>query len=75
MLDTLTPAQAKEYCHGIVKGIKDYQQKSRSEFKDWAGDVFSDSISTIMDIWSQGAKKTIKESGWIAAYRSWEQAG
>lgn len=48
--------QAKEYCHGIVKGIKDYQQKSRSEFKDWAGDVFSQSVDDIMDIWKKGGK-------------------
>lgn len=49
--------QAEKYCRGIVKGIKNYQQKSGSEFKDWAGDVFSQSVDDIMDIWKKGGKK------------------
>lgn len=52
-------AQAEKYCQGIVKGIKDYQQKSGSEFKDWAGDVFSESINTIMDTWNKSRKNLI----------------
>lgn len=37
-------------------GEKNHQQKSGSEFKDWAGDVFSQSVDDIMDIWKKGGK-------------------
>lgn len=56
--------QAKEYCRGIVRGIRDYQQKSKSEFKDWAGeDAFSEGINRVIDVWSESCKdpKEIKK--------------
>ena len=31
----MTP-QTKQYCMGVLKGIYDFEHKSKSEFKDWA---------------------------------------
>ena len=46
--------EAKNYCIGIIKGIQEYEQESKSEFKDWAIDVPAEYIVRIMDEWMKG---------------------
>lgn len=45
--------QAKQQCFGIIKGIKEYKQKSKSDFKDWAEDVPLDALTEVLDIWKE----------------------
>lgn len=55
--------QAKQYCIGLLQGIKNYQKKSKSKFKDWATDADTDAMDNIFDIWKKGVKSSeaIKE--------------
>ncbi len=45
--------EAKLYCMGIAKGIYKYEEKSTSEFKDWATDVPGESYSDIVNEWKK----------------------
>lgn len=46
---------AKTYCMGIIKGIKDYDSNSLSEFSDWAVDAPYEFIERVFDEWKINA--------------------
>jgi hypothetical protein len=48
------PAAAKNHCLGIIKGLRKYQEKSKSEFKDWVTDAPDDYIAIVMEEWKNG---------------------
>ena len=55
--------EAKLYCMGVLKGIYRYAHESKSEFKDWAGDVPGECFNYLLDKWKKRSKNNteIKE--------------
>ena len=45
---------AKNYCIGIIMGISKYSEESNSQFLDWAADVPSEYMNTVIDEWKKG---------------------
>jgi hypothetical protein len=45
---------AKQYCIGIIEGIRKYDTESNSDFKDWAVDIPLEYLSTVVDEWKRG---------------------
>lgn len=43
--------EAKNYCVGIIKGITKFDEKSDSQFSEWAVDIPSEYLSTVVDEW------------------------
>ena len=43
--------ESKNYCIGIINGIKDYDANSNSEFKDWAVDAPSEYVDRVFEKW------------------------
>jgi len=59
LFDLKMHQEAKLYCMGILKGIYQYEEDSRSEFKDWAVDVPGESFGYILKAW--GMKSNDKD--------------
>lgn len=45
------PRQAKLQCMGLLKGIRQFESESKSEFKDWAVDAPEGNMTRISDEW------------------------
>ena len=45
--------EAKNYCIGIIKGISKFDEESDSEFSEWAVDIPSEYLSTVVDEWKK----------------------
>jgi len=45
--------EAKNYCIGIIKGILKFDEESDSEFSEWAVDIPSEYLSTVVDEWKK----------------------
>ena len=48
------PAAAKAYCIGIVKGLRRYEEESRSDFSEWVTDAPGEYIDTVVEEWKKG---------------------
>lgn len=48
--------EAKLYCMGVLKGIYQYVQESKSEFKDWATDVPEECFGYLLREWKKRAE-------------------
>ncbi|MBM4141878.1 MAG: hypothetical protein FJ242_10465 [Nitrospira sp.] len=48
--------EAKLYCMGVLKGIYQYVQESKSEFKDWAKDVPEECFGYLLKEWKKRTK-------------------
>ena len=48
------PAAAKNYCVGIVKGLRKYEESSSSDIKDWIPDAPGEYIDTVVEEWKKG---------------------
>jgi hypothetical protein len=48
------PATAKAYCIGIIKGLRQYEKDSRSDFKDWVTDAPGEYVDTVVEEWRKG---------------------
>ena len=46
--------EAKNYCIGIIKGITKFDEESDSKFSEWAVDIPSEYLSTVVDEWKKG---------------------
>lgn len=57
--------EAKLYCMGVLKGIYQYEQESKSEFKDWAADVAGECFGYLLEEWKTRTnnKDDFKEMG------------
>lgn len=57
--------EAKLYCIGVLKGIYQYEQDSRSEFKDWAADMPGECFGYLLLEWKKRAANAndLKEMG------------
>lgn len=57
--------EAKLYSMGILKGIYQYEQESKSEFKDWAADVPAECFGYLLLEWKKRAsnENDLKEMG------------
>lgn len=55
--------EAKNYCMGILKGIRQFEKESKSQYKDWAVDAPSGYFEMILNDWKEGCKssKDVKE--------------
>jgi hypothetical protein len=53
LLDLKMYQEAKLYCMGILKGIYRYEEKSETEFKNWASDVPGESFGYILSKWGK----------------------
>lgn len=55
--------EAKNYCKGILKGIAQFENESKTEYADWAEDVPRDCCSMVFEEWKKNCKnaKHIKE--------------
>jgi hypothetical protein len=65
-------AEAKDYCTGILKGICKFENKSISEYKDWAVDAPPEFFEQVLDDWKKGQKGVtdeeliaVKKAGWV----------
>jgi hypothetical protein len=47
------PKEAMLYCMGVLKGIYQYEQESKSEFKDWATDVPGEYFGYLLEEWKK----------------------
>ena len=45
---------AKNHCIGIIKGIREFEEESDSEFLDWVSDAPGEFIERVFDKWSEG---------------------
>jgi hypothetical protein len=56
-------AEAKLYCMGVLKGVYQYQQESKSEFKDWAADIPGECYGHTLREWEKrsGDENDLKE--------------
>jgi len=48
------PIVAKEFCIGIIKGLRKFENESTSDFKDWAVDAPEESVENVFDEWKTG---------------------
>lgn len=48
--------EAKLYCMGVLKGIYQYDQTSRSEFRNWAEDVPDECFGDLLAEWKKRAR-------------------
>lgn len=48
--------EAKLYCMGVLKGIYQYVQESKSEFKDWATDIPEECFGYLLREWKKRTK-------------------
>ena len=48
------PVAAKNYCIGIIKGLRYYEQESLSELADWLTDAPGEYIHTVVKEWKKG---------------------
>lgn len=57
--------EAKLYCMGVLKGIYQYEQDSKSEFKDWAADIPGECFGYLLLEWKKRAANAndLKEMG------------
>jgi len=57
--------EAKLYCMGILKGIYQYEQESKSEFKDWAADIPGECFGDLLLEWKKrsGDESDLKKMG------------
>ena len=51
--------EAKIICMGILKGLHDFENKSNSQFKDWAPDVTDTLKSDLLNEWENSCKDRI----------------
>lgn len=49
-------AEAKNYCLGILKGLYMFENKSTTEFADWAVDAPSENFESVLDEWKKWQK-------------------
>ena len=54
-------AEAKNYCIAILKGICKFENKSTSEYKDWAVDAPTECFEQVLDEWKKGQKGVTDE--------------
>ncbi len=55
--------EAESICHGLLKGIYDFDKESATEYKDWAADIPSDYFDSILDDWKKLYKGRLPLSG------------
>jgi hypothetical protein len=57
--------EAKLYCMGVLKGIYQYEQTSKSEFKAWAADIPGECFAYLLLEWKKraGNEDDVKEMG------------
>jgi hypothetical protein len=53
--------EAKNYCIGILKGIRRFEKESTSEYKDWAVDAPAEFFDWVLDEWKEGQKGVTDE--------------
>lgn len=51
--------EAKIICMGILKGLHDFENKSNSQFKDWAPDVTDTLQSDLLNEWEKSCNDQI----------------
>jgi hypothetical protein len=61
LLDLKMLKESKVYCMGILKGIYQYEEDSKSEFKDWATDVPGETFGYILRDWGKRSNKKVKQ--------------
>lgn len=61
LLDLKMLQESKVYCMGILKGIYQYEEDSKSEFKDWATDVPGETFGYILMEWGKNRNKKDKQ--------------
>lgn len=44
------------FCMGIISGLKNFENESKSEFKDWAADVSDGLADNILNDWKKSCK-------------------
>lgn len=44
------------FCMGIISGLKQFENESKSPFKDWAADVSDGLVDRILDDWKKSCK-------------------
>lgn len=55
-LDLSMHNEARDYCMGILKGIRQFDKESTSQFKDWAEDAPDELFDRILDDWKKACK-------------------
>ena len=57
--------EAMLYCMGVLKGIYQYEQESKSEFKDWAADIPGECFGDLLLEWKKrsGDPTDLKKMG------------
>ncbi len=55
-LDLSLHNEARDYCMGILKGIRQFDEESTSQFKDWAEDAPGEIFDRILDDWKKACK-------------------
>ena len=57
--------EARLYCMGVLKGIYQYEQESKSEFKDWAADIPGECFGGLLLEWKKksGDQDNFKKMG------------
>lgn len=50
--------EAKKYCVGILKGIYQFEKKSKSEYKVWAEDAPGEYFGQVLSEWKKGCKNS-----------------
>ena len=56
-LETGMTRQARQYCMGVLKGIYNFEHKSKSEFKDWATDLPAECFGDLLDNWRRACPR------------------
>lgn len=55
-LDLSLHNEARDYCMGILKGIRQFDEESTSQFKDWAEDAPGGIFDRVLDDWKKACK-------------------
>jgi hypothetical protein len=61
LLDLKIYQEAKLNCMGILKGIHQYEEDSKSEFKDWATDIPGECFGYILSEWGKNSNNKDKK--------------
>jgi hypothetical protein len=47
-------AAAKAHCIGIIRGLRQYEKESSSDFADWVEDAPGEYVDTVIEEWKKG---------------------
>ena len=55
--------QERDYCAGVILGLYRYEKESKSEFRNWSGDLPLDSAGWLRDEWQErNADKALRDT-------------